>query len=132
MEGRVKRFITTAAVFASAVLLVVGCSAGAGGNSASSASKTLDFWSFTNINQKADVDVYTKAHPDVHIKLTEVGSTTETAQALTTALAGGKVPDLVLIQGDDLPKFMQAPDNFVNLSTLGGDKMKGDYLDWVI
>jgi cellobiose transport system substrate-binding protein len=131
MEGRVKRVITTAAVFAAAVLLVVGCSGGSGGSSASG-SKTFEFWSFTGINQKADVDVYTKAHPDVHIKLTEVGSTTETAQALTTALAGGKVPDLVLIQGDDLPKFMQSPENFVDLTTLGADKMKGDYLDWVI
>ena len=61
-----------------------------------------------------------------------MGSTTETAQALTTALAGGKVPDLVLIQGDDLPKFMQSPENFVDLNTLGADKIKGDYLDWVI
>ena len=128
MEGRVKRVIATAVVFTTAVL-AVGCS---GGNSTSAGSNTFEFWSFTGINQKADVDVYTKAHPDVHIKLTEVGSTAETAQALTTALAGGKVPDLVLIQGDDLPKFMQSPDNFVDLNTLGADKMKGDYLDWVI
>lgn len=124
-----KRLATTAAVLAAAVLMVTGCSGGSGSNSDS---KTFDFWSFTAINQKADVDVYTKAHPDVHIKLTEVGSTTETAQALTTALAGGKVPDLVLIQGDDLPKFMQNPDNFVDLTTLGADKMKGDYLPWVM
>ncbi|WP_211588482.1 ABC transporter substrate-binding protein [Allorhizocola rhizosphaerae] len=126
-----KRVITTAAILATAVLLVVGCTPGSGGESAAD-SKTFEFWSFTGINQKAAVDNYTKAHPDIQVKLTEVGSTTETAQALTTALAGGKVPDLVLIQGDDLPKFMQSPDNFVDLSTLGADKMKGDYLDWVI
>jgi cellobiose transport system substrate-binding protein len=130
MEGRVKRVITTASVFATAALLLVGCSGGSGGNSTSS--KTFDFWSFTQINQKADVDVYTKAHPDVHVKLTEVGSTSETAQALTTALAGGKVPDLVLIQGDDLPKFMQSPENFVDLNTLGANNIKSDYLDWVM
>ncbi|MEV6967017.1 extracellular solute-binding protein [Hamadaea sp. NPDC051192] len=126
-----KRLITTAATVATAMLLVAGCSPGSGGGD-SVDSKTFDFWSFTGINQKADVDVYKKAHPDVQIKLTEVGSTTETAQALTTALAGGKVPDLVLIQGDDLPKFMQSADNFVDLSSLGADKMKGDYLDWVM
>jgi len=127
----VKRVITSAAVFATAALLIVGCS-GSGGKSDSSGSKNFDFWSFTQINQKADVDVYTKAHPDAHIKLTEVGSTSETAQALTTALAGGKVPDLVLIQGDDLPKFMQSPENFVDLTTLGAGNIKGDYLDWVM
>ncbi|NUT34351.1 MAG: extracellular solute-binding protein [Hamadaea sp.] len=125
-----KRFNTTAAIAATAMLLVAACSPGSGGGS--SDPKTFEFWSFTGINQKADVEAYTKTHPDVQIKLTEVGSTAETAQALTTALAGGKVPDLVLIQGDDLPKFMQSPDNFVDLNTLGGDKMKGDYLEWVI
>jgi len=125
-----KRVLSTATIFATAAILVAGC--GGGGKSNSADSKTFEFWSFTNINQKADVDVYTKAHPDVHIKLTEVGSTTETAQALTTALAGGKVPDLVLIQGDDLPKFMQSPDNFVDLNTLGAANIKNNYLDWVI
>jgi cellobiose transport system substrate-binding protein len=131
MEGRVKH-TTTAAIFATAVLLVAGCTPGSGGDSGSSDSKTFEFWSFTAINQKADVEVYKKKHPDVTIKLTEVGSTTETAQALTAALAGGKVPDLVLIQGDDLPKFMKSPENFVDLSTLGADKIKDDYLDWVM
>jgi cellobiose transport system substrate-binding protein len=132
MEGRVKRVITTAATFAAAALLVVGCSGGSGGNSGSSGSKTFEFWSFANINTKYDTDRYQKAHPDVHIKLTEVGSTTETATALTTALAGGKVPDLVIIQGDNMPSFMKSPDNFVDLRTLGADKIKGDYLDWVM
>lgn len=132
MEGRLKRVITTAAAFATAAFLAVGCTPGSGGDSGSSDPNTFDFWSFTGINQKASVEAYTKEHPDINIKLTEVGSTTETAQALTAALAGGKVPDLVLIQGDDLPKFMQSPDNFVDLATLGADKMKGDYLDWVM
>ncbi|MEU8337772.1 ABC transporter substrate-binding protein [Micromonospora tulbaghiae] len=119
---------TTTAVMAAVALLLAGC----GGSDGKSDSKTFEFWSFANINQKADVDVYTKAHPDVRVKLTEVGSTTETAQALTAALAGGKVPDLVLIQADDLPKFMQSPDNFVDLTTLGANDIKRNYLDWVM
>ncbi|AXO35269.1 ABC transporter substrate-binding protein [Micromonospora sp. B006] len=123
-----KRVRSTVAIIATAALLLGGC----GGSDGESDSKTFEFWSFANINQKADVDVYTKAHPDVRIKLTEVGSTTETAQALTAALAGGKVPDLVLIQADDLPKFMQSPDNFVDLTTLGANDIKGNYLDWVM
>ncbi|MBB6472604.1 ABC transporter substrate-binding protein [Sphaerisporangium rubeum] len=116
-----------------AVLAMSGCSGSSGGTpSESAAGKSFEFWSFTGINQKADVAKYKEKRPDVEVKLTEVGGATETAQALTTALAGGKVPDLVLIQGDNLPKFVQQPQNFVDLRTLGADKMKSDYLDWVI
>lgn len=128
-----QRRFTTLLIPVLALLLVAACSSGSDdGSTGSGADATFEFWSFTGINQKADVERYTKAHPDRKVKLTEVGSTAETAQALTTALAGGKVPDLALVQADDLPKFMQTPDNFVDLGSLGADTMKGDYLDWVI
>ncbi|MEU4449252.1 extracellular solute-binding protein [Actinosynnema sp. NPDC050801] len=113
-----------------AVALVAACTPGTGGGGGGDG-KSFEFWSFSAINQKLSVDAYKQKHPDVDVKLTEVGSSVETAQALTTALAGGKVPDLVLIQGDDLPKFVQQPQNFVDLRTMGADDIKGDYLDWV-
>ncbi len=121
-------------LLAAAVLAVTtACSPGsASGGGGGGDPKAFEFWSFSGIDQKSDVDAYRKLHPDVQVKLTEVGSTTETAQALTTALAGGKVPDLVLIQGDDLPKFVQQPQNFQDLRQLGADQIKGDYLDWVM
>jgi cellobiose transport system substrate-binding protein len=125
------KFRTAASITLTAVLaLSAGCSGGS--EPSAGDSKTFEFWSFTGINQKKSVDEYKKTHPDVTVKLTEVGGSTETAQALTTALAGGKIPDLVLIQGDDLPKFVQQPQNFYDLRELGADKIKGDYLDWVI
>ncbi|MGX7826416.1 ABC transporter substrate-binding protein [Actinokineospora sp. 24-640] len=114
------------------MVFAAACSPGTGGQGGGGDGKSFEFWSFSGINQKASVDAYRQAHPDVTVKLTEVGTTVETAQALTTALAGGKVPDLVLIQGDDLPKFVQQPQNFVDLRTLGADAITGDYLDWVI
>ncbi|MBB5803370.1 cellobiose transport system substrate-binding protein [Saccharothrix ecbatanensis] len=125
------RRTTWSLVLAGALAMSAACSPGTGGGGGGDG-KSFEFWSFTAINQKASVDAYRDKHPDVEVKLTEVGTSTETAQALTTALAGGKVPDLVLIQGDDLPKFVQQPQNFVDLRTLGADDVKGDYLDWVM
>ncbi|MDT0345742.1 ABC transporter substrate-binding protein [Streptomyces litchfieldiae] len=94
--------------------------------------RSFEFWSFSGINQKAAVEDYEAAHPDIDVKLTEVGSSVETAQSLVTALAGGKVPDLVLIQGDDLPRFVDQPQNFHDLRDFGADTIQDDYLDWVI
>ncbi|GGP79947.1 extracellular solute-binding protein [Saccharothrix coeruleofusca] len=113
-----------------ALVLATSCTPGAGGGGGGDG-KSFEFWSFAAINQKLSVDAYRAKRPDVEVKLTEVGTSVETAQALTTALAGGKVPDLVLIQGDNLPQFVQQPQNFVDLRTLGADDMAGDYLDWV-
>lgn len=124
------KFRILASIVIAGALALAGC--GSGSNASSENSNTFEFWAFSGINEKASVADYTKQHKNIHVKLTEVGSSTETAQALTTALAGGKVPDLVLIQGDDLPKFVAQPQNFVDLRTLGADKIKGDYLNWII
>jgi cellobiose transport system substrate-binding protein len=118
-------------VLAALALVAAACTPGSGGGGGGDG-KSFEFWSFSGINQKISVDAYKAKHPDIEVKLTEVGSSTETAQSLTTALAGGKVPDLVLIQGDNLPKFVEQPQNFVDLRSLGADGMKGDYLEWVM
>jgi len=122
----------SAALAATVALTMSACSSSSSTAPSGGDSKTFEFWSFTGIDQKSSVEDYKKLKPGVQVKLTEVGGSVETAQALTTALAGGKVPDLVLIQGDDLPKFVQQPQNFVDLRTLGADKIKGNYVDWVI
>ncbi|QTE30955.1 ABC transporter substrate-binding protein [Pengzhenrongella sicca] len=117
-----------------ALALVAGCGSGGGDDSAAAGDPNAEFtfWSFTGIGAKDSVDEYLAKNPDAKVKLSEVGSTTETATALTAALAGGEVPDLVMIQGDDLPKFVENPDNFIDLRTLGGDDLADEYLDWAV
>ncbi|MCI2238126.1 extracellular solute-binding protein [Paenibacillus sp. TRM 82003] len=124
-----RRVLALSALAGGAALTASACS---GGSSASSDPNTFEFWSFTGINQKDSVEEYKQLAPEVTVKLTEVGNAQETAQGLTTALAGGKVPDLVLIQAGDLPKFMKNPGNFVDLTTLGADDIQDDYVEWVM
>lgn len=128
--NRRKLALPIAAVGALALVLS-GCSGGSGSGS-DDPDAEFEFWSFTGIGQKDSVDRYLEEMPDAKVKLSEVGSTTETATALTAALAGGRVPDLVMIQNDDLPKFVENPGNFVDLRTLGGDDVGDDYLDWAV
>ena len=129
------RMTVTSAVAIGALALTVlsGCGSG-GGTSAASGDPNAEFtfWSFTGIGAQDSVDEYLAKKPDAKVKLSEVGSTTETATALTAALAGGDVPDLVMIQGDDLPKFVANPKNFVDLRTLGGNDLGSKYLDWAV
>lgn len=115
-------------------LALAGCSGGSSSDSTASGAggkSSFEFWSFTGIDQKLAVDTYKKLNPDVSVKLTEVGSSVDTATALATALAGGKVPDLVLIQAADLPKFLAQPQNFHNLADFGAKDIAKDYLPWV-
>jgi len=115
-------------------LVLTACSGGSGGGDEASQDPNAEvkFWLFTGIGAQEGLDEYLAKMPDAKVKLSEVGSTTETATALTAALAGGEVPDLVMIQNDDLPKFVENPGNFVDLRTLGGDEVGEDYLDWAM
>lgn len=126
MKKGLTAIVATAAALAVAL---TGCASGGSGTSAGPNAE-VSFWSFTGINAKDSVNEYIKKVPEAKVKLTEVGSTTETATALTAALAGGKVPDLVMIQNDDLPKFVENSSNFIDLRTLGGDDVADDYLGW--
>ncbi|MFB8146719.1 ABC transporter substrate-binding protein [Microbacterium sp. NPDC056003] len=101
-----------------------------GGCAAAPSDGPMTFWSFTGIQQGEQVEGYLETHPGARIELSEVGTSAETADALTAALAAGHAPDLVLIQGDDLPRFLDAEDHFVDLRDFGGDDVGGEYLDW--
>lgn len=125
-----KRSLTAIAATAALTLALSGCGSNSGGSTSDDPNAEASFWSFTGVNAKDNVAEYLKKVPDAKIKLTEVGSTTETATALTAALAGGKVPDLIMIQNDDLPKFVENSSNFLDLRTLGGDDIATDYLEW--
>lgn len=130
--NRRKIFLPIALIGAVA-LAISGCSAGGGSKAGSGdPNAEFEFWSFTGIGQKDSVAEYLKKNPEAKVKLSEVGSTTETATALTAALAGGRVPDLVMIQTDDLPKFLANSKNFLDLRTLGGKDVGDDYLDWAV
>ena len=122
---------TPIAAIGALALALTGCSSGSSAADGDPNAE-FEFWSFTGIGQQESVDRYLEKNPDAKVKLSEVGSTTETATALTAALAGGKVPDLVMIQNDDLPKFVENSGNFIDLRTLGGDDIGDDYLDWAI
>lgn len=115
------------ALVLTAGLVLAGCTPGGSENTSD---VTIEYWSFTGIDSTAKAEEFSAAHPEFTVEVTEVGTSTETAQAVTAAVASGKVPDLVLIQDDDLPSLIQNPANFIDLNTLGAEDIEGDFFDW--
>lgn len=88
------------------------------------------FWSFTGIGQSTQVEQFLQENPDASVELSEVGTSIETANALSAALAAGSPPDLVLIQADELPRFLAASDQFTDLRRFGAEERGADFLPW--
>ncbi|WP_205289256.1 ABC transporter substrate-binding protein [Microbacterium arborescens] len=127
-----RRLALPVAALGVVAIAMTACTSGGSGGGSDDPNAEFEFWSFTGIGQQDSVNQYLEQNPDAKVKLSEVGSTAETATALTAALAGGRVPDLVMIQNDELPKFIENPGNFIDLRTLGGDDIGEGYLDWAI
>jgi cellobiose transport system substrate-binding protein len=117
---RLRRLV---AATAATVLVLAGCAGQA-------EAPTVTFWSFTGIQQGKQVERYLDTHPGARIELSEIGTSSETADALTAALAGGRAPDLVLIQAEDLPRFAAVDEHFLDLREFAGPGLSDEYLTW--
>ncbi|WP_077329723.1 ABC transporter substrate-binding protein [Virgibacillus siamensis] len=90
----------------------------------------LDFWVFGATNYKDLAKEYEKEHPGVKIQV-KTSETEDHHNSLFTALsAGSGAPDLAMLEIDQLDRFKQAQDRFVNLYDLGAEEVQDKYLDW--
>ncbi|WP_036770748.1 ABC transporter substrate-binding protein [Pontibacillus halophilus] len=90
----------------------------------------LDFWVFGATNYESLASEYEESNPNVtiNIRKSELG---DHHNSLFTAISSGTgAPDLTMIEIDQLDRFRQAQDNFLNLYDLGADEIQDQYLDW--
>ncbi|MCA1023657.1 ABC transporter substrate-binding protein [Halobacillus litoralis] len=90
----------------------------------------LDFWVFGATNYEALAEEYEKENPEVtiNIKNSELG---DHHDSLFTAISAGTgAPDLTMVEVDQLDRYREAQDRFVNLYDLGADEIQDQYLDW--
>ncbi|ARI77833.1 ABC transporter substrate-binding protein [Halobacillus mangrovi] len=91
---------------------------------------TLDFWVFGATNYEALAKEYEKENPNVkiNVKTSELG---DHHNSLFTAISAGTgAPDLAMIEVDQLDRYREAQDRFVNLYDLGAEEVQDQYLDW--
>ncbi|MDY0393705.1 ABC transporter substrate-binding protein [Virgibacillus halophilus] len=91
---------------------------------------TLKFWVFGATNYDELAKEYEKENPGVKVKV-KTSENDDHHNGLFTALSAGHgAPDLAMIEIDQLDRFKEAKDRFVNLYDVGADKVKDKYLDW--
>lgn len=91
---------------------------------------TLDFWVFGATGYDELLKEYEEENPNVEIKF-KTSENADHHDALFTALSAGTgAPDIAMIEVDQLDRFKQAQDRFVNLYDLGAEEVSDVYQDW--
>jgi multiple sugar transport system substrate-binding protein len=99
------------------------------GGKARSNAVTLTFWSWVPHLQD-EVNLFNKAHPDIQVKLVNVGQGSTEYQKLRTALkAGSGAPDIVQIEFQYIPTFTTIK-GLVDISQYGASTIAKDYVPW--
>ncbi|ELK44626.1 ABC transporter substrate-binding protein [Halobacillus sp. BAB-2008] len=102
-----------------------------GDDSASGEGKvTLDFWVFGATNYEDLAKEYEKENPDVKINIKNSELEDHHNSLFTAISAGTGAPDLTMIEIDQLDRYREAQDRFVNFYDLGAEDLEGKYLDW--
>ncbi|MER5182421.1 extracellular solute-binding protein [Streptomyces sp. NPDC002896] len=123
-----RRFLQAAVLTAAAA----GATAACGGGAASSGSKddkNLTFWYWAGgLSDKVVADAK-KHFSDVTLKTSVIGGDFKT-KLLTGLKAAQSAPDITGIKGEDIASFLPNANRFIDLHTLGADKLAPQYLSW--
>ncbi|GAA3585977.1 extracellular solute-binding protein [Nonomuraea rosea] len=105
----------TAALAVALAASLAACSSGdsaSPGTASANGPVTLEFWTWSlkgsDPAAKAIVDKYHQQHPNVTVKLSEVGGTADTASKLLAADQAGDTPDVVQIEYRGVPALVVA------------------------
>jgi cellobiose transport system substrate-binding protein len=112
-----------------AVATASGCSSSGSGDT-SSDSKTIALWYWGGgLSDKVVADAVTQFAQQGTLKPSVIGGNYK--QKLLTTMTGRRfVPDITGIKGEDIAAFLPQADKFVDLNTLGADKLAPQYLPW--
>lgn len=100
----------TAAIAVTALTVsLAACSSEEGGGSDVAATPdgpiTLEYWAW-GTSQDPLVEAWNAANPDIQVKKTDAGGSTDSSAKLLTATRGGNAPDVALVQYDTLPAMI--------------------------
>lgn len=110
-------------------LIIAACGNSTTATTSSNTPTTITFWSWVP-NVQAEVTLYEKAHPNVHVNVVNAGQGAAQYTKLTTALKAGQgAPDVVQIEYPYLPQFILSG-KLADLSQYGANSVKDQFVPW--
>ena len=123
-----RRRLLQAGMFAAAGGVLAACGGKSSSKSSGSKETTLWYWS-GGLSDKVVADAVTQFAGQTTLKPSVIGG--DFKQKLTTTLAAGRfVPDITGLKGEDIAAFKAQADHFIDMNTLGADKIASQFLEW--
>ncbi|MFF4015969.1 extracellular solute-binding protein [Streptomyces sp. NPDC001843] len=123
-----RRFLQATALTAATAGVTAACG-GQSGSGGSKHSKNLTLWYWSGgLSDKVVADAK-KHFSGVTLKTAVVGGDFKT-KLLTGLRAAQSAPDITGIKGEDIASFLPNADRFIDLKTVGADKLMPQYLSW--
>ncbi|WP_326812860.1 extracellular solute-binding protein [Streptomyces scopuliridis] len=104
--------------------LTAGCSVPSG-----STGRDMTLWYWTGGLSDKVVDGARTRFTEVALKPAQIGGYFK-SKLLTTMAGRAYVPDITGLKGEDMASYLLNADQFIDLRTLGADKLKDRYLPW--
>jgi cellobiose transport system substrate-binding protein len=107
--------------------LVAACSSAQPTESSGNAS--LSLWIWPGGLSDTVVETVTDDYTDGDLEVSVIGDDFKN-KLLTTFTARSGIPDITGVKGEDMPYFLQEPDLFTDLNTLGIDDIVAEFPEW--
>lgn len=88
----------------------------------------LWYWS-GGLSDTVVKDAQARYGKDVSLKAQQIGGYYR-SKLITTMAGRAHIPDIAGLKGEDMASYLPNADQFVDLRTLGAEKLKSQYLDW--
>ena len=125
-----RRFLQAAVLTAATAGATAACGGGTGAGG-SKDDKDLTFWYWSGgLSDKVVADAK-KHFSGISLKTSVVGGDFKT-KLLTGLRAAQSAPDITGVKGEDIASFLPNADRFIDLNTLGADKVVAQYLSWKV
>ncbi len=107
---------------------LAACGSGSTTSSTTGGKVNLTYWAWIP-NMQKQVDLFNKAHPNIHVTVANVGSGPDEYNKLYTAIKANNTPDVAQVEFQLLPTF-ETTGGLLDMAPYGAASVKNDFAGW--